>query len=91
VRPEHLGGGGRLPGQTADGLVCVAATVAGYAVLSGLSPGMTSAILALAAGGILAMLADTMFPEALQHGGPLLALATAVGFTCALLLSELAG
>jgi len=88
VRPEHLGGGGRLPGQTADGLVCVAATVAGYAVLS---PGMTSAILALAAGGILAMLADTMFPEALQHGGPLLALATAVGFTCALLLSELAG
>jgi ZIP family zinc transporter len=76
---------------TAVGLVCVAATVAGYALLSGLSPGMTSAILALAAGGILAMLADTMFPEALQHGGPFVALATAVGFTCALLLSELAG
>jgi ZIP family zinc transporter len=35
---------------------------------------------ALAAGGILAMLADTMFPEALQHGGPFVALATAVGF-----------
>ena len=76
---------------TAVGLVCVAATVAGYALLSGLSPGMTSAILALAAGGILAMLADTMFPEALQHGGPFVALATAVGFACALLLSELAG
>jgi ZIP family zinc transporter len=76
---------------TVVGLVCVAATVAGYALLSGLSPGMTSAILALAAGGILAMLADTMFPEALQHGGPFVALATAVGFACALLLSELAG
>ena len=76
---------------TAVGLVCVAATVAGYALLSGLSPGMTSAILALAAGGILAMLADTMFPEALQHGGPFVALATAVGFACALLLSELTG
>jgi zinc transporter, ZIP family len=71
-------------------LVCTAATVAGYALLSGLSPGMTSAILALAAGGILAMLADTMFPEALQRGGPMVALATAVGFACALLLSELA-
>ena len=70
-------------------LVCVVATVAGYALLSGLSPGLTSGILALAAGGILAMLADTMFPEALEHGGPKVALATAVGFACALLLSEL--
>ena len=76
---------------TVVAIVCVAATVGGYALLSGLSPQMTSAILALAAGGILAMLADTMFPEALQHGGPFVALATAVGFACALLLSELAG
>ena len=72
-------------------VVCAAATVAGYALLSGLSPGLTSGILALAAGGILAMLADTMFPEAFEHGGPLVALATAVGFSCALLLSELTG
>jgi ZIP family zinc transporter len=71
-------------------VVCVAATIGGYALLSGLSAGMTSAILALAAGGILAMLADTMFPEALEHGGPTVALATAVGFCGALLLSELA-
>lgn len=75
----------------AVGLVCVLATVAGYGLLSGLSPEMASGILALAAGGILAMLADTMFPEAFEHGGPLVALATAVGFSCALLLSELAG
>jgi ZIP family zinc transporter len=76
---------------TAVGVVCTTATVAGYALLSGLSPGLTSGILALAAGGILAMLADTMFPEALQHGGPYVALATSVGFSCALLLSELTG
>jgi zinc transporter, ZIP family len=76
---------------TAVGVVCTAATVAGYALLSGLSPGMTSAILALAAGGILAMLADTMFPEAVEHGGPAVARATAVGFSCALVLSELTG
>jgi zinc transporter, ZIP family len=70
-------------------VICIIATVAGYALLSGLSAELTSAILALAAGGILAMLADTMFPEALEHGGPVVAMATAVGFACALLLSEL--
>ena len=70
-------------------VVCTLATVAGYVLLSGASAGITSAILALAAGGILAMLADTMFPEALEHGGPVVAMATAVGFACALLISEL--
>jgi ZIP family zinc transporter len=71
--------------------VCTVATVGGYALLSGLSPELTSAILALAAGGILAMLADTMFPEAFEHGGPVVAMATAVGFACALTLSGLGG
>jgi ZIP family zinc transporter len=67
------------------------ATVVGYSLLSGLSPNLTAALLALAAGAILAMLADTMMPEAFQNGGPLVALATAVGFACAFLLSHLAG
>ncbi len=49
---------------------CVLATVTGYALLGGLSSNMVSAVLALAAGGILAMLADTMFPEAFETGGP---------------------
>ena len=100
--PESLGSAAAMRGEgrtrgyivgvwAAVAVVCTAATVAGYALLSGLSPGWTSAILALAAGGILAMLADTMFPEALQHGGPFVALATSVGFSCALLLSELTG
>jgi hypothetical protein len=74
LRPGKLGQRGRdarrgtLPclhrGRVDGGrLVCVAATVAGCALLSGLSPGMSRAILAVAAGGILAMLADTMFPR----------------------------
>jgi ZIP family zinc transporter len=78
---------------TAWGLVAVACTLAsvlGYTLLAGLSPILTSAMLALAAGGILAMLADTMMPEAFQNGGPLVALATAVGFACAFVLSHLA-
>ena len=72
-------------------IACTLASVAGYALLGGLSPDMIGAILALAAGGILAMLADTMMPEAFEHGGPFVALATAVGFACAVLLSHLAG
>jgi ZIP family zinc transporter len=72
-------------------VVCVLATVAGYALLGGLSPNMISAVLAFAAGSILALLADTMMPEALQRGGPFVALATAFGFACAFLLSELTG
>jgi ZIP family zinc transporter len=70
-------------------VACTLASVAGYAFLGGLSADMIAAVLALAAGGILAMLADTMMPEAFEHGGPIVALATAVGFMCALLLSEL--
>jgi ZIP family zinc transporter len=70
---------------------CVLATVAGYALLGGLSANLVSAVLALAAGGILAMLADTMMPEAFENGGPLVAMATAVGFVCAILLTQLTG
>ena len=75
----------------AAAVACTLASVAGYALLGGLSPNMISGLLALAAGGILAMLADTMMPEAFAHGGPVVALATAVGFACAFLLSHLTG
>jgi zinc transporter, ZIP family len=68
---------------------CTLATVLGYALLGGLPPHLIGAMLALAAGGIIAMLADTMMPEAFQNGGPWVALATAVGFACAFLLSHL--
>jgi ZIP family zinc transporter len=70
---------------------CVLATVAGYGLLGGLSPNMISAVLALAAGGILAMLADTMFPEAFANGGPWVAMATSCGFALAFLLSHTTG
>lgn len=72
-------------------IVCTLATVAGYGLLGGLSQDLIAAILALAAGSILAMLSDTVFPEAFENGGPLVALATAVGFAAALLLTQLAG
>ena len=72
-------------------IACTLATLGGYTLLGGLSPNMISAMLALASGGILAMLADTMMPEALRNGGPFVAMATAIGFACAFLLSHLTG
>jgi len=75
---------------TAVLVACTLASVLGYALLGGLSRELKGGMLALAAGGILAMLADTMMPEAFENGGPLVALATALGFVCAFLLSHLA-
>ncbi|MBA2277128.1 MAG: ZIP family zinc transporter [Chloroflexia bacterium] len=72
-------------------IACTGATVPGYALLGDLSANLVGALLALTAGGILAMLADTMMPEAFANGEPVVALATAVGFACAFLLSHLTG
>lgn len=79
---------------TAWALVAIACTlscVAGFLFLGSLPDPGKSFMLALAAGGILAMLADTMFPEAFRDGGPWVALATTFGFACAFWLSQLTG
>lgn len=78
---------------TAWGIVavaCVASVVVGYGLLSGMPAHWQGALLALAAGGIIAMLADTMFPDAFRTGGPWTAMATATGFALAVVLSRLA-
>ena len=72
-------------------IACTISCVAGFVFLAGLPDSGKSFMLALAAGGILAMLADTMFPEAFRSGGPWVALATTFGFACAFLLSQIAG
>ena len=71
-------------------IACTASCVAGYALLADLPDAGKSFLLALAAGGILAMLSDTMFPEAFRNGGPWVALATTLGFAVALMLGQLA-
>lgn len=71
-------------------VACVASVVIGHGVLSGLPAHGQGALLALAAGGIIAMLADTMFPDAFRTGGPWTAMATAIGFALAVVLSRLA-
>lgn len=63
------------------------ASFLGNVLLTG-APGLIIAFVqAIAAGGILAMLANTMMPEAYELGGTTVALATIVGFLCSFLLS----
>jgi ZIP family zinc transporter len=68
--------------------VSAVAAALGYALLGGASPGIVAGIQAFAAGAILTMLTDTMLPEATENGGPVVGLATVLGFTLAFLLSH---
>ena len=43
--------------------------------------------LAFAAGAVIASLADTLMPEAFEHGGPAVALSTTAGFLLSFVLS----
>ncbi len=60
-----------------------AAAGAGYQLLDGASPSVVAAITAVAAGAILAMLADTMIPEAFEKANLISGLVTALGFLTA--------
>jgi ZIP family zinc transporter len=66
------------------------ASLIGYLTLDGVSPTLIALITAIAAGAILAMLADTMIPEAFEKAHALTGLITAVGFLTALVV-HLAG
>lgn len=70
-------------------LVCAVASLAGYAVFDTASPYTLAFVLAFAGGAILTMLADTMMPEAFEHGGRLVGIATTFGFGLAFALSAL--
>ena len=76
---------------TAVALVSAVAAGAGYALLGDASPEWVAGIQAFAAGAILTMLADTMFPEAYEAEGrsPFTGVVTTLGFALAALLSTL--
>ena len=61
-------------------LFCAFATVAGFALFSGASKEWLSFIQAFAGGAILMMLANSMIPEAYEHGGKLAGVFTVLGF-----------
>jgi ZIP family zinc transporter len=67
-------------------LVCSASTLAGYSLFSGASPHWLSFIQAFAGGAILMMLANSMIPEAFEHGGKLAGIFTVFGFALSVIM-----
>jgi ZIP family zinc transporter len=61
-------------------LFCALATVAGFSFFSSASKEWLSFIQAFAGGAILMMLANSMIPEAYEHGGKLAGVFTVLGF-----------
>lgn len=61
----------------------------GNSLFSDLDSGPLAVVLAFAAGGLLAAVADTLMPEAYEEGGPWVAFATTAGFLLSFLLNEL--
>ncbi|HWG55678.1 MAG TPA: hypothetical protein VNT58_04060 [Gaiellaceae bacterium] len=64
----------------ATALLLALSVVAGAGVSDRVSGGMLAVMLGFAGGAVLATLANTVFPEAFEHGGPYVAFATVVGF-----------
>jgi ZIP family zinc transporter len=70
-------------------VLLVFAVVIGAGPLASATPETLSLPLAFAAGAVLAALADTIMPEAYEHGGPTVALSTAAGFGLSFYLATL--
>jgi len=70
-------------------LVSGLSALLGFALFDSASPSAVAFVLAFAAGAILTMLADTMMPEAFEHGGKLVGVVTTFGFALAFAISAL--
>ena len=70
-------------------LVSGLASLLGYVVFRNFSDGVIASTMAVAAGAILAMIADTMIPEAAEASHNLTGLITVLGFLAAFGLSQL--
>ncbi|HJR06857.1 MAG TPA: hypothetical protein VJ842_06350 [Pyrinomonadaceae bacterium] len=70
-------------------IISGSAALIGYAVFSHFSDEVIAATTAVAAGAILAMLADTMMPEAFEEAHDLAGLITVAGFLAAFILTKL--
>jgi zinc transporter, ZIP family len=67
------------------------AALGGYLAFDGLAPSAVAAVQAVAAGAILAMIVDTMVPEAFEGTQDYAGLIAVIGFLAAFLLSKLGG
>jgi zinc transporter, ZIP family len=71
------------------GIIVFLATVLSYFFLRNLDSNTLGILEALAAGAILAMLADSMMPEAYEDGGYLIGILTIFGFLLSFVMSRL--
>jgi zinc transporter, ZIP family len=69
-------------------LICMVATVVGYAIADNVSGNLNAAVDGFAAGALLVMLIDSMIPEAVRKGGDVSGLVTVLGFSVAAALSH---
>jgi ZIP family zinc transporter len=65
------------------------ASSAGYGLFQNSSPETVAFVLTFAAGAILTMLANTMMPEAFEHGGRWVGVVTTLGFAVAFAIQTL--
>ncbi|KQO81065.1 MULTISPECIES: ZIP family metal transporter [unclassified Frigoribacterium] len=70
-------------------VVCALSALGGYALLGSVAEGGQSFVMAFAAGAILAMICDTMIPEAFRRTQTLTGLVTVVGFIASYAVHEL--
>jgi ZIP family zinc transporter len=70
-------------------LISGLASLAGYGLFQHASQDTVAFVLAFAAGAILTMLADTMMPEAYEHGGKMVGVITTLGFAVAFIIHTL--
>ena len=74
---------------TGIALLSAAAALGGYLAFDGVAPAAVAAVQAVAAGAILAMIVDTMVPEAFEGTQDYAGLIAVTGFLAAFLLSKL--
>jgi zinc transporter, ZIP family len=97
--PEALGSAVQMRGHgqgpayvlalwTGAGILLAVSVVLGASLLDGASGSALAVLLGFAGGAVLASLAVTVFPQAFDHGGPYVALATVAGFLVAYLISQ---
>jgi ZIP family zinc transporter len=70
-------------------LISGLASLAGYGLFQDSPPDTVAFVLAFAAGAILTMLAETMMPEAYEHGGKSVGVVTTLGFAVAFAIHTL--
>ena len=70
-------------------IIVITTTILSFLFLKNLSLNILGIILSFASGAILAMLADSMIPEAYEEGGYLIGILTILGFLTAFILYKI--